>query len=110
MKDGDLKAAFNNEKGKQVLQQLKDMRWTDNSMGARQLLEWADLLQMMAGRQARHVHRPHRDNLPMHRQPVQGRLQRLRPRPDARAARRTLAGGEGYMFKEGLCRRRSRPA
>ena len=49
-KDGDTwKAAFNNEKGKQVLQQLKDMRWSDNSMGARQSLEWADLLQMMAG-------------------------------------------------------------
>ena len=34
VKDGDTwKAAFNNEKGKQVLQQLKDMRWTDNSHG-----------------------------------------------------------------------------
>ena len=49
VKDGDKwKAAFNNDKGKQVLRQLHDMRWTDNSMGERQLLEYADLIQMMA--------------------------------------------------------------
>src|SRR5438552_4539415 len=49
VKDGGTwKASFNNDKGKQVLQHLHDMRWTDNSMGSRQLLEWADLLQMMA--------------------------------------------------------------
>jgi ABC-type glycerol-3-phosphate transport system substrate-binding protein len=48
VKDGGTwKAAFNNDKGRQVLQQLHDMRWADNSMGKRQLLEYADLLQMM---------------------------------------------------------------
>src|SRR6266487_2255447 len=48
VKDGDAwKAAFNDDKGRQVLQQLKDMRWADKSMGSRQLLEWSDLLQMM---------------------------------------------------------------
>ncbi|MEK8108618.1 hypothetical protein NKG94_34220 [Micromonospora sp. M12] len=38
------KADFNNAQGKQVLQNLKDMRYGDNSMGARQLLQWGDLL------------------------------------------------------------------
>lgn len=34
------KAAFNDDKGKQVLQQLHDMRWKDDSMGQTQLLKW----------------------------------------------------------------------
>ncbi|MEV6815520.1 extracellular solute-binding protein, partial [Micromonospora sp. NPDC051296] len=38
------KADFNNAMGKQVLQNLKDMRYGDNSMGDRQLLQWGDLL------------------------------------------------------------------
>ena len=38
------KADFNNAMGKQVLQNLKDMRYGDNSMGDKQLLQWADLL------------------------------------------------------------------
>lgn len=38
------KADFNNAMGRQVLQNLKDMRYGDNSMGSRQLLQWADLL------------------------------------------------------------------
>jgi multiple sugar transport system substrate-binding protein len=38
------KAAFNSAQGKQVLQNLKDMRYGDNSMGDKQLLGWADLL------------------------------------------------------------------
>lgn len=45
--DGTWKADFANATGTAVLQQLHDMRWTDDSMGRRQLLEWADLLQMM---------------------------------------------------------------
>lgn len=42
------KAAFNNAKGRQVLQTLHDMRYRDNSMGAKQDLAWADLLQLAA--------------------------------------------------------------
>ena len=43
------KADFNNATGKQVLQNLKDMRFTDDSMGTRQLLQWGDLLTSAAG-------------------------------------------------------------
>ncbi|MEU6345741.1 extracellular solute-binding protein [Streptomyces sp. NPDC046977] len=42
------KAAFNDDLGKQVVQNLHDMRWTDNSMGQTQLLKWGDLQKQMA--------------------------------------------------------------
>ncbi|WP_406151290.1 extracellular solute-binding protein [Streptomyces sp. NBC_01012] len=42
------KAAFNDDKGKQVLQQLHDMRWEDDSMGQTQLLKWGDLQKQIA--------------------------------------------------------------
>jgi ABC-type glycerol-3-phosphate transport system substrate-binding protein len=97
VKDGDAwKAAFNNEKGRQVLQQLKDMRWTDNSMGARQQLEWADLLQMMgAGKLGMYVATG--DNLPIIVGQYKGDYTKygLGPIPDGQG---TLAGGEGYMI------------
>ncbi|GAA3314765.1 extracellular solute-binding protein [Nonomuraea dietziae] len=41
------KAAFNTPEGKAVLQNLKDMRWTDNSMGTKQLYQWDDLMRLM---------------------------------------------------------------
>jgi ABC-type glycerol-3-phosphate transport system substrate-binding protein len=94
---GTWKAAFNNEKGKQVLQQLKDMRWTDNSMGARQSLEWADLLQMMAGgKLGMYMAAP--DNVETIVNQFKGDFNKygLGPIPGGAA---TLAGGEGYMFK-----------
>ncbi|WP_427885678.1 ABC transporter substrate-binding protein [Kribbella sp. GL6] len=42
-------AAFNSDQGKAVLENLKRMRWDDNSMGSKQLLQWADLMRMMGG-------------------------------------------------------------
>ncbi|GAA1611412.1 ABC transporter substrate-binding protein [Kribbella karoonensis] len=42
-------AAFNSDAGKAVLENLKRMRWDDNSMGSKQLLQWADLMRMMGG-------------------------------------------------------------
>jgi ABC-type glycerol-3-phosphate transport system substrate-binding protein len=42
------KAAFNTDLGKQIVQNLHDMRWTDNSMGQTQLLKWGDLQKQMA--------------------------------------------------------------
>ncbi|MFF3560450.1 ABC transporter substrate-binding protein [Streptomyces sp. NPDC002574] len=42
------KAAFNSDLGKQIVQNLHDMRWTDNSMGQTQLLKWGDLQKQMA--------------------------------------------------------------
>ncbi|GHJ49610.1 sugar ABC transporter substrate-binding protein [Catellatospora sp. TT07R-123] len=97
VKDGDTwKAAFNSDKGKQVLQQLKDMRWTDNTMGARQQLEWADLLQMMAsGKLGMYVATS--DNIPTIVNQFKGDFKEygLGPVPGGAG---TLAGGEGFMF------------
>ncbi|MBB5868990.1 ABC-type glycerol-3-phosphate transport system substrate-binding protein [Allocatelliglobosispora scoriae] len=101
VKDGDTwKAAFNNDKGKQVLQQLKDMRWTDNTMGQRQLLEWADLLQMMAGGKLG-MYVGSGDNLPAIVNQFKGKYEDLGlgAIPGGQA---TLGGGDGYMFKAGL--------
>jgi ABC-type glycerol-3-phosphate transport system substrate-binding protein len=96
-KDGDTwKAAFNNAQGKQVLQQLKDMRWTDNSMGSRQLLEYADLLQMMgSGKLGMYVATA--DNIPTIVNQYKGNFADygLGAIPEGKG---TLAGGEGYMF------------
>jgi ABC-type glycerol-3-phosphate transport system substrate-binding protein len=93
---GSWKAAFNDAKGKQVLQQLKDMRWTDNTMGSRQQLEWADLLQMMAsGKLGMYLAAP--DNVEAIVNQFKGDFNKygLGPIPGGQA---TLAGGEGYMF------------
>jgi multiple sugar transport system substrate-binding protein len=97
---GAWKSAFNNEKGKQVLQNLKDMRWTDNSMGQKQLLEWADLLnQMGSGKLGMYVATA--DNIPTIVNQYKGKFETygLGPIPDGQG---TLGGGEGYMFKAGL--------
>jgi multiple sugar transport system substrate-binding protein len=93
---GTWKAAFNSPQGRQVLQQLKDMRWTDNSMGAKQLLEWADLLQMMgSGKLGMYIATA--DNIPTIVNQYKGDFKSygLGPIPDGKG---TLGGGEGYMF------------
>src|SRR5579875_3544933 len=41
------RAGFDNATGMRVLQNLQQMRWTDDSMGARQLIQYNDLPQMM---------------------------------------------------------------
>jgi ABC-type glycerol-3-phosphate transport system substrate-binding protein len=95
--DGDRwKAAFNNDKGKQVLQQLYDMRWVDNSMGSRQLLEYADLLTMMgSGKLGMYVAAA--DNIPTIVNQYKGNYNEygLGPMPGGQAA---LGGGEAFMF------------
>ncbi len=47
--DDGKSAAFNAAEGKAVLENLKAMRWEDNSMGSKQLLQWEDLMRMMGG-------------------------------------------------------------
>lgn len=93
---GTWKAAFNSPQGRQVLDQLKQMRWTDNSMGSRQSLEWADLLQLMgSGKLGMYVATA--DNIPTIVNQYQGNFADygLGPIPDGKG---TLGGGEGYMF------------
>jgi ABC-type glycerol-3-phosphate transport system substrate-binding protein len=101
VKNGDTwKAAFNSPQGKQLLQQLKDMRWSDQSMGAKQLLEWADLLQLMgSGKLGMYVATA--DNIPTIVNQYKGNYKTygLGSIPDGKA---TLGGGEGYMMNAKL--------
>jgi multiple sugar transport system substrate-binding protein len=92
------KATFNNSTGEQVLKNLQQMRWTDNSMGSKQLLQYNDLPQMMgSGKLGMYVGAPdnvtyiHQEygsaygNLAMGQMPGSGG---------------TLLGGDGYMFNK----------
>jgi multiple sugar transport system substrate-binding protein len=96
-KDGDTwKAAFNNGDTRQMLQTLHDMRWTDNSMGTKQLLEIPDVQRMMgAGKLGMYLAAP--DNVPTLVKQFQGKYDDygLAPMPGGKA---TLLGGEGYMI------------
>jgi len=47
--DDGKKADFNNAAGLAVINNLKQMRWTDNDMGSKQLLQYNDTIEMMAG-------------------------------------------------------------
>ncbi|MBB6037068.1 ABC transporter substrate-binding protein [Phytomonospora endophytica] len=93
---GTWKASFNNDLGKQVLQNLKDMRWTDDSMGTRQGLEYADLLRLM-GSGKLGMYLGDANMLPTIVQEYKGEYKDygLGPIPGGTA---TLAGGDGYMF------------
>ncbi|WP_329181633.1 ABC transporter substrate-binding protein [Streptomyces sp. NBC_01477] len=94
--DGTWKADFDNATGKAVLQQLHDMRWTDNSMGERQLLEWADLLQMMgAGKLGMYLATS--DNIPSIVAQYKGDPKEYGQGPIP-GGQGTLAGGGGFMF------------
>jgi ABC-type glycerol-3-phosphate transport system substrate-binding protein len=98
------KADFNNPMGKQVLQNLKDMRYGDNSMGARQLLQWGDLLtNAAAGKVGMFIGAP--DTTQAIVSQFQGKFQdwAMGPLPGQEGpAKGTLGGGEGYFFKKGL--------
>ena len=89
-------AAFDNAAGKAVLTNLQQMRWTDNSMGSKQLLTIPDVQAMMgAGKLGMYVAAP--DNLPTLFKQYQGSYTNLAiaPMPGDHA---TLLGGDGYMF------------
>jgi multiple sugar transport system substrate-binding protein len=98
------KAAFNSAEGKQVLQNLKDMRYGDNSMGSRQLLQWGDLLTNAgAGKVGMFVGAPDATQAIVSQ--FQGKFEdwAMAPLPgQAGPAKGTLGGGEGYFFKKGL--------
>ncbi|MGB3444751.1 MAG: extracellular solute-binding protein [Actinophytocola sp.] len=95
--DGDKWVAdFNNAKGKEVAQALHDMRWTDNTMGAKQLLVIEDVQRMMgAGQLGMYIAAP--DNVPVLVNQFKGDYANygLAPLPGGNG---TLVGGEGYMI------------
>lgn len=101
VKEGDAwKAAFNNDKGLKVLQQLKDMRWTDNTMGQRQLLEYDDLVKLMAtGKLGQQIGSTGDLTNTVTRFKGTYADYGMGPIPDGLG---TLGGGSGYMFKAGL--------
>ncbi|MEV4351776.1 sugar ABC transporter substrate-binding protein [Actinoplanes sp. NPDC049596] len=98
------KADFNNAQGKQVLQNLKDMRYGDNSMGSRQLLQWGDLLTNAgAGKVGMFIGAPDATQAIVSQ--FQGKYEdwAMGPMPGQDGpAKATLGGGEGYFFKKGL--------
>jgi ABC-type glycerol-3-phosphate transport system substrate-binding protein len=95
--DGDKWVAdFNNDKGREVAQTLHDMRWTDNTMGAKQLLVIEDVQRMMgAGQLGMYIAAP--DNVPVLVNQFKGDYANygLAPLPGGNG---TLIGGEGYML------------
>ncbi|MGA6166135.1 ABC transporter substrate-binding protein [Amycolatopsis magusensis] len=95
-KDGDnWKADFNNDLGRTALEHLKQMRWTDDSMGSKQLLTDADVQRMMgSGQLGMYLAAP--DNIPVLVKQFNGKYEDygLAPVPEGKG---TLIGGEGYM-------------
>jgi multiple sugar transport system substrate-binding protein len=92
------KATVDTPEGKAVLQNLKDMRWGDNSMGTKQLLILNDVQQMMgAGKLGMYISAP--DNIPILVKEKGGKYEdlALAPMPGGKG---TLAGGDGYMFNK----------
>lgn len=89
-------AAFDSDAGRAVLTNLQQMRWRDNSMGSKQLLQISDVQAMMgAGKLGMYLAAP--DNLPTLVKQYQGSYDTLAiaPMPGGNA---TLLGGDGYMF------------
>ncbi|RDG40063.1 ABC transporter substrate-binding protein [Streptomyces corynorhini] len=95
--DGE-KSAVDGPEGRAVLRNLKDMRWSDDSMGSKQLLILNDVQQMMgSGRLGMYLSAP--DNVPILVKEKGGSYEDLglAPMPGGKG---TLIGGDGYMFSK----------
>src|SRR5690242_8495314 len=91
-------AAFNSPEGKAVLENLKQMRWNDNSMGSKQLLQWEDLMRMMgSGKLGMMIGAP--DVVQSVNNDFQGKFDDygVTAVPES-AGQSSLSGGDGYMF------------
>ncbi|MEI8409635.1 MULTISPECIES: ABC transporter substrate-binding protein [unclassified Kribbella] len=96
--DDGKSAAFNSAEGKAVLENLKQMRWNDNSMGSKQLLQWEDLMRMMgSGKLGMMIGAP--DVVQGVNNDFQGKFEDYGvtavPESEGKAS---LSGGDGYMF------------
>ncbi|MFE7235221.1 ABC transporter substrate-binding protein [Streptomyces sp. NPDC057596] len=92
------KATVDTPEGHAVLQNLHDMRWTDDSMGSKQLLIINDVQQMMgSGKLGMYLSAP--DNIPILVKEKGGNYKdlALAPMPGGKG---TLIGGDGYMFNK----------
>lgn len=89
------KATVDTPEGHAVLQNLHDMRWTDDSMGSKQLLVINDVQQLMgSGKLGMYLSAP--DNIPILVKEKGGTYKdlALAPMPGGKG---TLIGGDGYM-------------
>jgi multiple sugar transport system substrate-binding protein len=92
------KSTVDSAAGKQVLTNLKKMRWDDNSMGSKQLLTINDVQQMMgSGKLGMYLAAP--DNIPIIVKQFKGSYDNLAigAMPGGQG---TLLGGDGYMFNK----------
>ncbi|MEG8278985.1 ABC transporter substrate-binding protein [Streptomyces sp. AHA2] len=95
---GGEKATVDTPEGRAVLRTLHDMRWTDESMGSKQLLVINDVQQMMgSGKLGMYLAAP--DNIPVLVKEKGADYEdiAIAPMPGGRA---TLVGGDGYMFSK----------
>ncbi|MFI1397163.1 extracellular solute-binding protein [Streptomyces sp. NPDC020681] len=94
------KAAFNNDLGKQIVQNLKAMRWDDDSMGKTQLLKWGDLQKQIASdKLGMFLAAP--DDIAYMVQQLGAKYENfgMGPLPGEKY---TLFGGNNYMIKKGI--------
>ncbi|MFJ6539607.1 ABC transporter substrate-binding protein [Streptomyces sp. NPDC091385] len=92
------KATVDTPQGRAVLQNLHDMRWSDDSMGSKQLLIINDVQQLMgSGKLGMYLSAP--DNIPILVKEKGGSYKdlALAPMPGGKG---TLIGGDGYMFNK----------
>ncbi|MEU6373066.1 extracellular solute-binding protein [Streptomyces sp. NPDC046909] len=91
-------ATIDTPEGRAVLQNLHDLRWTDEAMGSKQLLVINDVQQMMgSGKLGMYLSAP--DNIPILVKEKGGDYKdlALAPMPGGQG---TLIGGDGYMFNK----------
>jgi multiple sugar transport system substrate-binding protein len=91
-------STFNSPEGKAVLENLKQMRWNDNSMGTKQLLQWEDLMRMMgSGKTGMMIGAP--DVVQQVSNDYQGKFADygVTAVPESEG-KSSLSGGDGYMF------------
>lgn len=94
------KAAFDDELGRQVAENLHAMRWEDDSMGETQLLKWGDLQKQIAtDKLGMFLAAP--DDIAYMVQQLGAKYENFGMGPIP-GGRNTLAGGNSYMIKNGI--------
>lgn len=94
------KAAFNNDLGKQVAENLHAMRWQDDSMGKTQLLKWGDLQKQIASdKLGMFLAAP--DDIAYMVQQLGAKYENFGMGPIP-GEKNTLFGGNNYMIKKGM--------
>ncbi|MCT7352347.1 extracellular solute-binding protein [Streptomyces sp. 15-116A] len=94
------KAAFNDDIGRALAEDLRAMRWEDDSMGKTQLLKWGDLQKQIASdKLGMFIAAP--DNIAYMVQQLGAEYDNFGMGPIP-GGENTLAGGNAYMIKKGI--------